>query len=210
MKHRSYRRRGGGITGSAYKRKEWKQKMKSRGEFVPQKGWNSRGRGGGGGGGAGTSGACFKCGQEGHWAKNCRGPKKHGSNLAGGLQRRYVCEWTFCMTQSHGTKSTMLDGKRMWQTPKQSDFNALGHPKQREVKLDWLKSLYFGGCHILLPSRMAVFRQVTRSCKQSGEQVPILANLHGSNLNIFIQSETSMSNHKNSKSNRASKYICTS
>ena len=29
---------------------------------------------------------------------------------------------------------------------------ALGHPKQRKVKLDWLKLLCFGSCHILLPS----------------------------------------------------------
>ena len=34
---------------------------------------------------------------------------------------------------------------------------ALGHPKQREVTLGWWKSLCFGGCCILLPSRMADF-----------------------------------------------------
>ena len=78
MKHRSYRRRGGGISGGAHKRRAWKQIMKSRGEFVPQKSWSSKGRGGGGGGG-GKSGACFKCGEEGHWAKNCRGRKKQSS-----------------------------------------------------------------------------------------------------------------------------------
>lgn len=72
MKHRSYRRRGGGISGSAHKRRAWKQIMKSRGEFVPQKSWSSGGQSGRGG----RSGTCFKCGQEGHWAKNCRGPKK--------------------------------------------------------------------------------------------------------------------------------------
>lgn len=88
MKHRSYRRRGGGISGSAHKRKAWKQIMKSRGEFVPQKSWNSKGRGGG----SGRSGACFKCGQEGHWAKNCRGPKRHGSSLGSGLKSWYVCQ----------------------------------------------------------------------------------------------------------------------
>ena len=94
MKHRSYRRRGGGISGSAHKRKAWKQIMKSRGEFVPQKSWSSRGRGGGG---AGRSGVCFKCGQEGHWAKNCRGPKKHGSSLSNSLKSWYVCQAIACI-----------------------------------------------------------------------------------------------------------------
>ncbi|KAL9975921.1 hypothetical protein ACROYT_G013140 [Oculina patagonica] len=89
MKHKSYRRRGGGISGSAHKRKAWKQIMKSRGEFVPQKSWNSKGSRGGGGG---RSGACFKCGQEGHWAKNCRGPKRQGSSFGSGLKSWYVCQ----------------------------------------------------------------------------------------------------------------------
>ena len=88
MKHRSYRRRGGGISGSAHKRKAWKQIMKSRGEFVPQKSWSGRGRGGGRGAG---SGACFKCGQEGHWAKKCRGAKKNNSSSGSNL-KRYVCQ----------------------------------------------------------------------------------------------------------------------
>ena len=85
MKHRSYRRRGGGISGSAHKRRAWKQIMKSRGEFVPQKSWNSKGRGGEGGGG--KTGACFKCREEGHWAKNCRGFKKQSNKL----DNWYVC-----------------------------------------------------------------------------------------------------------------------
>ena len=89
MKHRSYRRRGGGISGSAHKRKAWKQIMKSRGEFVPQKSWSGKGRGGGRGAG---SGACFKCGQEGHWAKNCRGAKRNNSSLGSNLKYWYVCQ----------------------------------------------------------------------------------------------------------------------
>lgn len=89
MKHRSYRRRGGGISGSAHKRKAWKQIMKSRGEFVPQKSWSGRGRGGGRGVG---SGACFKCGQEGHWAKNCRGAKRNNNSLGSNLKHWYVCQ----------------------------------------------------------------------------------------------------------------------
>ena len=32
-------------------------------------------------------------------------------------------EWALCMILSHGAKSAMLDGKRMQQPPKQSDFN---------------------------------------------------------------------------------------
>lgn len=91
MKHRSYRRRGGGISGSAHKRKAWKQIMKSRGEFVPQKSWSGRGRGGGR---EGVSGACFKCGQEGHWAKNCRGAKRNSNSLGSNLKHWYVCQAT--------------------------------------------------------------------------------------------------------------------
>lgn len=84
MKHRSYRRRGGGISGAAHKRRAWKQIMKSRGEFVPQKSWSSKGRGGRAGE---KAGACFKCGEEGHWAKNCRGRRKQTSNV----KHWYVC-----------------------------------------------------------------------------------------------------------------------
>ena len=35
---------------------------------------------------------------------------------------------------------------------------ALGHPTRRELKLDWLKLLSFGGCRILLPSSITVPR----------------------------------------------------
>lgn len=32
-------------------------------------------------------------------------------------------QWALCMIPSDGTKSTMLDGKRMQHSPKQSDFH---------------------------------------------------------------------------------------
>ena len=56
------RRPGRGLTGSAHKRLAWKKMQKGR----------SFGSGGGGSG-LGKSGrsGCFKCGNPGHWAKNC-------------------------------------------------------------------------------------------------------------------------------------------
>ncbi|XP_032227814.1 ATP-dependent DNA helicase Q4 [Nematostella vectensis] len=81
MKHKSYRRRGHGMTGGAYKRKAYANIMKARGEYVSKSSWSRRGGGGtrrggfGSGWGGGQAGTCFKCGQEGHWAKNCRGSK---------------------------------------------------------------------------------------------------------------------------------------
>ena len=51
------------LTGSKYKRQQWKQRQ-----------------GGGGGGGKGNYGGmknstCRRCGEIGHWAKTCRGEK---------------------------------------------------------------------------------------------------------------------------------------
>ena len=53
MKTKSYRHKGAGRTGPQLKRLQWKQKMTARSQ--------SRGT------------KCFKCGEEGHWAKNCKG-----------------------------------------------------------------------------------------------------------------------------------------
>ena len=67
MKHRSYRRQGAGTSGSKHKRRNWRELKKSRGEHGHQSSWCGRGR-------AGSNkklDVCYKCGEEGHWAKNC-------------------------------------------------------------------------------------------------------------------------------------------
>lgn len=54
LKVKLYSRKSGRITGSRYKRLQWKQR---------QKGFSKDGRQG--------KSACFKCGKPGHWARNC-------------------------------------------------------------------------------------------------------------------------------------------
>lgn len=58
------RRPGRGITGSAHKRLAWKKMQKSRGGSFG-------GGGSGSGSGKGGRSGCFKCGNPGHWARNC-------------------------------------------------------------------------------------------------------------------------------------------
>ena len=69
IKVKRFSRNKKGLTGSAHKRIAWKKMQKSRA------GGGGSGGGGGGGGGSGLGkggrSVCYKCGNPGHWAKNC-------------------------------------------------------------------------------------------------------------------------------------------
>ncbi len=67
IKVKRFSRNKKGLTGSAHKRIAWKKMQKSRA------GGGGSGGGGGGGSGLGKGGrsVCYKCGNPGHWAKNC-------------------------------------------------------------------------------------------------------------------------------------------
>lgn len=72
MKVKRYSRRPGrALTGSAYKRQEWKKRQREGEKSVP-----SRGKG---------RFVCFKCGNAGHWARNCkeRGGSTHLGSFSG-------------------------------------------------------------------------------------------------------------------------------
>ena len=68
MKAKKYKRKGGHMTGGAYKRQQWKSKMKLKS--------NSYGKN-----------KCFKCGQEGHWANKCTGRKQ---GLSKGMKNLFI------------------------------------------------------------------------------------------------------------------------
>lgn len=70
MKLKRYKRKGGRpVSGPAAKRLAWKQKMQARNQ--------SRGNG------------CFKCGETGHWAKDCKG--KYSSGEVSALSAVIIC-----------------------------------------------------------------------------------------------------------------------
>ena len=75
MKVRRYSSRGRGTNYAAYKRKMWKQKQQANEKADSKKEhWKKRKSDSGGGTrriSSTTTTTCFKCGEDGHWAKDC-------------------------------------------------------------------------------------------------------------------------------------------
>eukprot|EP00058_Branchiostoma_floridae_P008466 XP_002593954.1 hypothetical protein BRAFLDRAFT_68611 [Branchiostoma floridae] len=65
MKRKTYKRKGGQMTGGKYRRMMWKQRMKGRDQ---------------------SQDVCFKCGQQGHWATKC--------TANGKVSQRAKDDWT--------------------------------------------------------------------------------------------------------------------
>ena len=75
LKVRRFSRRGHGTNYAAYKRKMWKQKQQANEQAHSKKDqWKKRKSSNGGGNrriSSTTSTTCFKCGEDGHWVKDC-------------------------------------------------------------------------------------------------------------------------------------------
>ena len=77
MKVRRYSRRGHGTNYAAYKRKMWKQKQQANEQADSKKSDHWKKKKGSSGGSKSrritstTTTTCFKCGEDGHWAKDC-------------------------------------------------------------------------------------------------------------------------------------------
>ena len=86
MKVRRFSRRGRGTNYAAYKRKMWKQKQQENEQADGKKDqWKKR-KGNSAGGNRRISSStatttCFKCGEDGHWAKDCPRNKQRATRV---------------------------------------------------------------------------------------------------------------------------------
>ncbi|KAI8501980.1 ATP-dependent DNA helicase Q4 [Branchiostoma belcheri] len=78
MKRKTYKRKGGQMTGGKYRRMMWKQRMKGRDQ---------------------SQDVCFKCGQQGHWATKC--------TANGKVSQRARDDWTSDGEKEGGEESEM-------------------------------------------------------------------------------------------------------